>query len=143
MKKQNIILLVGAAAVAAYFLFKGKGASILPGGAITPEVGGDEKDKTDATIDADKQKLSIPEAIEAAKIVAEKIKDVKIDIKKGGKTITVRGGKKKKGTAGIKVSKTRKGRRSTKVVKAAKTAASQAVSYVSAPGTPEIGRAHV
>ncbi|NDA63709.1 MAG: hypothetical protein EBX50_17005 [Chitinophagia bacterium] len=105
MKKQNLLLLAAAGA-AAYFLFKRKGTGA--GFMMAPTAGQPgETDKTDAVIDADKAKISIPDAIEAVKAVSEKIKDLKVEIKKGGETTTVRTGKKQKAGAGRKVKKTK------------------------------------
>lgn len=140
MKKQNIILVLGAAAVAAYFLMRKKGSTIFPGGMMAPAESGAGQvnpEQTDAVIDADKAKLSIPEAIDAVSAVASKIKDLKIEIKKGGQTTTVRTGKKKKAGAGKRV----KPKRRVKTKKSAQAAASiakQAVTpkpnFVTAPG---------
>ena len=98
-----------------------------------------ETEKTDAVIDADKAKISVPDAIEAVKAVSEKIKDLKVEIKKGGETTTVRTGKKQKAGAGRKVKKTKTRVKGSKAKrqKAAKVAANVATqAAMQAAGLP-------
>lgn len=79
----------------AYYLFMRKKRS---GRVIVPEVETISKEQfeaTDANIDADKAGLTLPEALETAKNIADKLKDAKINIFKGGKKTTLRKGLKK------------------------------------------------
>lgn len=100
MKQQNV-LLIAALAVGAYFLTrrpKRRGSVIVPDPTVITEqqfYSPESTQPADATIDADKQGLTLPAAIEVAKNVADKLKDVKIDIFKGGKKRTFRAGRKK------------------------------------------------
>lgn len=142
MKNKNLILIAGAAAVAAYFLMrrKGAGADMLPG-MMAPSAGPGtvDKEQTDAVIDADKAKISVSDAVEAVAAVSDKIKDLKVEIKKGGKTTTVRTGKKQKAGAGTKRVKPRRRVKATKKKSkdAAKVAASVATqAAMQAAGLP-------
>lgn len=100
MKQQNVIL-IAALAVGAYFLTrrpKRRGSVIVPDPSVITEqqfYSPESTQPADVTIDANKQGLSLPEAIEVAKGVADKLKDVKIDILKGGQKRTLRSGTKK------------------------------------------------
>lgn len=100
MKQQNILILA-ALGLGAYFLTrrpKRRGSVIVDEPiTITKEQfeGQTPTVPADVTIDADKQGLSLPAAVEVAKNVADKLKDVKIDIFKGGQKRTLRAGKKK------------------------------------------------
>lgn len=100
MKQQNV-LLIAALAVGAYFLTrrpKRRGSVIVPDPSVITEqqfYSPESTQPADVTIDANKQGLSLPEAIEVAKGVADKLKDVKIDILKGGQKRTLRSGTKK------------------------------------------------
>lgn len=100
MKKQNILLLA-ALGIGAYFILgrkKRRGSVIVDDVNILTKEQFESPASTapaDATIDADKQGLTLPAAIEVAKNVADKLKDVKIDIFKGGKKRTFRAGRKK------------------------------------------------
>jgi len=79
----------------AYYFFMRKKRT---GRVIVPEVetiSKEQFDQTDATVNADKAGLSLPEAIETAKNIVEKIKDAKIDIIHKGKKSTFRAGLKK------------------------------------------------
>lgn len=142
MKNKNLILIAGAAAVAAYFLMrrKGAGADMLPG-MMTPSAGPGtvDKEQTDAVIDADKAKISVSDAIDAVSAVSEKIKDLKVVIKKGGEETTVRTGEKQKSGGGRKQKKTKRRKKPTKkqAQAAAKVAASVATqAAMQAAGLP-------
>jgi len=129
MKNKNLILIAGAAAVAAYFLLKGKGKTFIPMDSAAP--GPIDKDQTDAVINVDKQKISVTDAIDAVAAVSDKIKDLKVDIIKGGEKTTVRTGKKQKAGAGKKrVKPKRRTKTSKKKVAAAQNIAKQAMSSV-------------
>lgn len=101
MKKQNILLLA-ALGIGAYFILgrkKNRSRVIVD---TDPTILSREQYESpaptapaDVTIDADKQGISLPVAIEVAKNVADKLKDAKIDIFKGGKKRTLRSGTKK------------------------------------------------
>lgn len=141
MKNKNLILIAGAAAVAAYFLLKGKGKSFIPMDSAAP--GPVDKDQTDAVINADKQKISVSDAIDAVAAVSDKIKDLKVDIIKGGEKTTVRTGKKQKSGAGRKRTKRTKRTKPTKkqAQAAAKVAASVATqAAMQAAGLPPFVR---
>lgn len=100
MKKQNILLLA-ALGIGAYFILgrkKRRGSVIVDDVNILTKEQFESPASTapaDITIDADKQGISLPVAIEVAKNVADKLKDAKIDIFKGGKKRTLRSGTKK------------------------------------------------
>jgi hypothetical protein len=79
----------------AYYFFMRKKRT---GRVIVPEVetiSKEQFDQTDATVNADKAGLSLPEALETAKNIADQLKDAKINIFKGGKKLTIRKGIKK------------------------------------------------
>ena len=146
MKNKNLILFAGAAAVAAYFLLRRKDSGMLPGNSMAP-TGPAAIDKTDAVIDADKAKISLPDAIEAVSAVSDKIKDLKVLIKKDGQVTEVRTGKKQKKGKGQKVKKTKtrtkraKGKKQTKA--AAQSIAKQAMSSVTKAFEPSQGLKNV
>ena len=115
MAKKNTFLLIGAAALA-YFVFR-------PGGIIakqtqkTPNI--DEMDETpevkqlDAVIDTEKEKISVPEAIDKARDIATPAQDVAVIIQtpSGTSNIAVTTGKKRrlfKGKAKSKIRISRK-----------------------------------
>ena len=99
--KQNNLLILAALGAAAYFLTrkpKRRGSVIVDEPiTLTKEQfeGSASTVPTDVTINADQQGLNLPAAIEVAKKVADKLKDVKIDIFKGGQKRTLRAGRKK------------------------------------------------
>lgn len=147
MKNKNLILIAGAAAVAAYFLMrrKGAGADMLPG-MMAPSAGPGtvDKEQTDAVIDADKAKISVSDAIDAVSAVSEKIKDLKVVIKKGGEQTTVRTGKKQKSGAGAKrVKPKRRIKGSKKKKAAAQSIAKQALSPIAKAFEPSQGLKNV
>lgn len=81
--------------VGAYYFFMRKKRT---GRVIVPEVetiSKEQFEQTDATVNADKAGLSLPEALETAKNIADQLKDAKINIYKGGKKTTLRKGLKK------------------------------------------------
>jgi len=133
-----LILLAAAAAAAAFFLMKrrGTGAGLM----MRPTTGEPaETEKTDAVIDADKAKITLPDAINAVSAVSEKIKDLKVLIKKDGEVTEVRTGNKQKPGKGKKVKKTKtrvKGskRKRQKAAKVAANVATQAA--MQAAGLP-------
>lgn len=91
---KNLLTYAIIGAGAYYFFMKKK----RTGRVFVPEVetiSKEEFEKTDAVIDADKSNLSLPEAIETAKGIAEKLKNAKIKIFSKGKTATFRSGLKK------------------------------------------------
>ena len=100
MKKENILLLA-ALGIGAYFILgrkKRRGSVIVDDINVLSKEQFESPSSTapaDITIDADKRGLDLPAAIEVAKNVADKLKDVKIDIFKGGKKRTLRAGRKK------------------------------------------------
>lgn len=98
MKKENIVLIALLGAGIYYFTRKKRKSSVIVDEplAITKEqFESPESTVPDATIDADKNKLNLEQAVEVAKNVAEKVKDAVINIKSGGKTRTFRSGKRK------------------------------------------------
>lgn len=146
MKNKNLILIAGAAAVAAYFLLKGKGKSFIPMDSAAP--GLVDKEKTDAVIDADKAKISVSDAIDAVSAVSEKIKDLKVVIKKDGEETTVRTGEKQKQGGGRKQKKTKRRKKPTKkqaqaAAKAAKSIAAQAMAPIAKAFEPSQGLKNV
>ena len=100
MKKQNILLLA-ALGIGAYFILgrkKRRGSVFVDEPTILNKEQFESPASTapaDVTIDADKQDLTLPAAVEVAKNVADQLKNVKIDIFKGGKKRTLRAGTKK------------------------------------------------
>jgi hypothetical protein len=114
MKKNNTLLLLGAAAVGLY-IFKDK---IFSGGSTPGEDGGlDAADagKTDAVIDTQATGMSIPAAIEQAKAIAQGVKDIKVLIKTptGEKNIEYTKGEKTPSARKLR----RKAKRSSRIAK--------------------------
>ena len=96
MKKNTTFILLGVAALGAYFYFKRQSdssAKELPEGA--PEASeGDAAAKPDAVVTAPAGQFN--EALDKAQQIATTIKDAAVIVKSGTKTAVVKSGKKKK-----------------------------------------------
>lgn len=137
MKKKNLVLLIGAAAIAAFILMRKRSSALRPGEMLDFGPGADDnKEKTDAVIDADKQKISVSDAVNAVVAVSDKIKDLKVEIKKGGSTTTVRTGKKQKAGAGVKTKKPKRTKKTKKTQKAARYLVTETQKQRQAAGLP-------
>lgn len=102
MKKSTNILIFGAIAVA-LFMFKdklgfGKKSSADESDDDKEPMSEKEKEKKDAVIDMVKSGLTLPQAVEKAKEVAQTLKDANVVVKTPANVpnVTIRTGKKKK-----------------------------------------------
>lgn len=104
-KSNNNLLLVAGLGAAAFLFLRGNAnggslfrrrGSVEVGPAEIVQPGSEEWAQTpDAVIDTQKQKLSVPEAVNMAKEVISQAKDALVLVKNGKKTVAIRSGRKK------------------------------------------------